>query len=238
MRRGLAVAVAVGLGLGPGRVAGAVSEPTVEISEPEASESAASESAVEASEPAVSEPAAGASEPAVEVDEPPPSAAEDPPVSSEDPPAPAATQTHDVPADDFEREGLAPGGYYGHGVILERPPPDGKKQIVLGSILVPLGILAAVSSGVGVWMTVPQHCVARLGSVGSSIEDPAQCQGLFIYNVINASYGALMLVSGATILGIGLVKRDRYRKWRARHGMQAWLRPARGGAFGGLQLRF
>jgi hypothetical protein len=168
----------------------------------------------------------------------PPSPAE----GSEAPPEqtpPAMASTHDVPADDFEREpGIAPGGYYGHGVILERAPPDGRKQIVLGSILVPLGILAAVSSGVGAWMTVPRHCVRRMSALGAQIDDPSQCRGLFTYNVINASYGVLMLTSGAVIMGIGLVKRERYRKWRAAHGLKAWLVPGRRSAMAGVGLRF
>lgn len=154
----------------------------------------------------------------------------------------SAPATHDVPADDFEAEpSLAPGGYYGHGVILERPPPDGRNRIVVGSILVPLGTLATISSAVGTYMTVPAHCAERLGAAG--IEATAsKCKGLFTFNVIRTTYGALMLASGATILALGIIQRERYRKWRHAHGMRARLAPTldagRRGAAVGLRLQF
>ncbi|MCX4241418.1 hypothetical protein [Paraliomyxa miuraensis] len=146
-----------------------------------------------------------------------------------------APTTHDVPADDFESEpGLAPGGYYGHGTILERPPPDGHNRIVVGSILVPLGTLATVTSAVGLWLTVPTHCAERLRPLG--IETTAgRCQGLYTFNAIRTAYGALMLASGGTILVLGLLQRERYRKWRLRHGMHGRVRLEPGP---GVLLRF
>lgn len=168
-------------------------------------------------------------EPEPELEEP---ATVDVPARVPTPTVPPAT--HDVPADDYESErGLAPGGYYGHGVILERPPPTGRNQIVLGSILVPLGTIATVSSAVGTWLTVPQYCGERLAGVGIEA-DEARCQGLFTFNVIRTTYGALMLVSGGTILVLGLLQRERYRKWRREHGMRARLEPGPAG----LRLRF
>jgi hypothetical protein len=168
----------------------------------------------------------------------------DPPTSPTDVPAPSTPNgTHDVPADDFEAEaGLAPGGYHGHGVILERAPPDGRNRIIVGSILVPLGTLATITSAVGTWMTVPAHCAERLSGIG--IEATAdRCQGLFAFNVIRTSYGALMLGSGATILVLGMLQREKYRKWRNEHGMRARFEPAiglpgRGTASLGLRVRF
>jgi hypothetical protein len=165
----------------------------------------------------------------------------EPPATPSTPSTPAGT--HDVPADDFEAEsGLAPGGYYGHGVILDRPPPDGRNRIIVGSILVPLGALATITSAVGTWMTVPDHCAERLGAAG--IEATAsRCQGLFTFNVIRTTYGALMLGSGATILVLGMLQREKYRKWRHEHGMKARLEPTiglpgRGTASLGLRVRF
>jgi len=135
--------------------------------------------------------------------------------------------------------GFAPGGYYRPGEVLERSPVDGQRNIVVGSILVPLGTLATVTSAVGIWMTAPEHCVERLGSAGATIEDPASCRGVFTFNVIRVTYGGLMLISGSVILAIGLVQRQRYRRWREERGMRAWLMPApRGGASAGLRLRF
>jgi len=155
----------------------------------------------------------------------------------------SAEATHDVPADDFESQpGIAPGGYHGHGVILERAPPDGRSQIVVGSILVPLGILAAASSAGGVWLYAPAHCEERLASIGTPIKEGGSCTGAFTLNVIRTTTGALMLASGATILAIGLVRRERYRKWRIGHGLRARvepvLSPGRRGAMGGLRIRF
>lgn len=179
-------------------------------------------------------------------DEPPTAEADEgtePPTPSTDAHAPSTpTGTHDVPADDFEAEvGLAPGGYHGHGVILDRPPPDGRNRIIVGSILVPLGTIATVSSAVGTWMTVPDHCAERLGAAG--IEATAsRCQGLFTFNVIRTTYGVLMLGSGATILVLGIIQREKYRKWRREHGMRARVEPMIGlpgrGASLGLRLRF
>jgi hypothetical protein len=168
----------------------------------------------------------------------------EPSTSPTDVPAPTTPGgTHDVPADDFETEaGLAPGGYHGHGVILERAPPDGRNRIIVGSILVPLGTLATITSAVGTWMTVPAHCAERLSGIG--IEATAdRCQGLFTFNVIRTTYGVLMLGSGATILVLGMLQREKYRRWRHEHGMRARFEPAiglpgRGTASLGLRVRF
>ena len=126
--------------------------------------------------------------------------------------------------------------------ILEREPNDGYRNIVVGSILVPLGTIATVTSAAGVWLTVPAHCTERLAGLGVTIDDPSSCSGVFTFNVIRTTYGALMLASGAVILSIGLVQRQRYRKWRLEHGMRARLTPTlgptRGGAAAGLRVRF
>lgn len=159
------------------------------------------------------------------------------------PVTPASASTHDVPAADFENTaGLAPGGYHGFGTILERAPPDGHNQIVVGSILVPLGTIATVSSAVGTWLSVPGHCAERLGAAGIQA-DAKRCQGLFVFNVIRVSYGALMLGSGATILVLGLLQRERHRKWKHEHGMRARVEPviglpSRTHASLGLRIRF
>lgn len=175
-----------------------------------------------------------------------PSLEAEPPVTEPAPassPSSAPASTHDVPADDFEAEpGVAPGGYYGHGVILERAPPDGRNRIIVGSILVPLGTLATVTSAVGTYMTVPSHCAERLGAATGIEATPSKCQGLFTFNVIRTTYGALMLGTGATILALGMIQRERYRKWRHEHGMRAQLEPILDvtgrSAAAGLRIRF
>ncbi|MCH9680476.1 MAG: hypothetical protein K0V04_03500 [Deltaproteobacteria bacterium] len=132
--------------------------------------------------------------------------------------------------------GVAPGGYHGHGVILERPPPDGHRNVVLGSILFPLGLVATVTSGLGTWATVPQHCVRRLASIGVNVSGADRCQGVFAFNVVRTSYGALMLISGSVILALGLGQRAKYRAWRQDHGMRASLVPWRSGSARGVAL--
>lgn len=228
---GLAVAVALGSWAGPAdaRAPAPVDGPA------SVDEAGVEEGALEDGEDAV-DPETGPAVPA----EPTESALESP-TEPESPAEPA--RTHDVPADDFEAEpSVAPGGYYGHGAILERAPPDGQRHIIVGSILVPLGTIATVTSAVGTWLTVPAHCERRLGAAGIEA-DGSRCQGLFTFNLVRVSYGALMLVSGATILTLGILQRERYRKWRHAHGMRARLEPVlglpgRGAASLGLRLRF
>lgn len=144
-------------------------------------------------------------------------------------------------------QGFAPGGYYRPGEILEREPPDGRRNIVIGSIFAPLGLIATVTSAAGVYLTVPSHCVERLPSIGVEIDDPERCRGVYAFNLVRTTYGALMLVSGSVILGIGLVQRHKYRRWRQEHGLRAWIAPqwpapgrraGRAGATVGLRLRF
>ncbi len=243
MSSGVLGALTIGLALGMG---GMEPEPELEYGpEPEPELGEAEDPAVD-EEPddaptVVVEPAEFMAEPAEAPEEPEPTEA------SKDAPEPVGLPTadpsHDVPADDFESHpGTAPGGYYGHGVILEREPPDGRSQIVVGSILVPLGTLAAVSSAGGVWLYAPAHCEERLARLGTPLAEDGSCTGAFTLNVIRTTTGALMLASGATILAIGLVRRQRYRKWRNEHGLRARvepvLSPGRRGAMGGLRVRF
>ena len=230
-----AVAIALGLGLGmsgpmdASARASAVQPGPVEETEP---------SVVSGDELEVAEAdEAVAIEEADAVDETPseeePAEADEEPVEAEaEPAAPAPEAEFDPDA------GFAPGGYYGRGEILEREPPDGYRHIVAGSILVPLGILSTVSSGVGVWMTNPTHCTERLAAVGREVEDPENCRPVFVFNVIRTTYGALMLVSGSVILSLGLLQRQRYRKWKLEHGMRAWVQPPIAGRPGAAGLRF
>jgi hypothetical protein len=235
----LALVLGLVLGFGAGPVHAQAPAPDVDDTAVEPAPEAEADPGIEPITEA--DPGEGVDAPEPATDEP--TTAPEPATDEPSAPAPAPEPaTHDVPADDFEAEsGLAPGGYYGHGVILERPPPDGRNRIIVGSILVPLGTIAVISSAVGTWMTVPAHCSERLGATGIEAT-AAKCQGLFTFNVIRTSYGGLMLVSGATILALGMIQRERYRKWRHEHGMRARVEPtldlAGRGASLGLRLRF
>lgn len=168
-------------------------------------------------------------------DDAPDPAAGTPPEDATDETAPAPAPAVPPEETDFS-QGL--GGYHRPGEVIERPPPDGHKEIVAGSILVPLGTLATITSAVGAWLTVPAHCAERLGSVGVTVEDSSSCSGVFTFNVIRTTYGALMLASGSVILSIGLVRRERYRRWRLERGMKARLSPTLSPTGAGLQIRF
>ncbi len=210
------------------------SEPPAVIDPPQADDALVEEPAPsEAPDAAVADPAADD-----EASSPRPSGPPDA-TPQQAPPGPGPAESSDYDPS----TGAPPGGYFSGGVLVERPPPDGERRILIGSILVPLGALATISSAVGVWLTVPEHCARRLAPLGLQIDDPSRCNGVFIFNITRTTYGALMLMSGATILGIGLVERQRYRQWRRRHGMKAELRPVLAPPLGGpaqvgLRLRF
>ena len=129
------------------------------------------------------------------------------------PPEPAAA----APAgDDDDLEDGPIGGYLHATETKEIPPPDGHRQIIAGSILLPLGTLATATGALSVWATNPDHCRERLDRLGSGI-DEKHCPGLYVLNIIRVTYGSLMVASGAVLLGIGLHNRDRSRKWHAQH---------------------
>lgn len=189
-------------------------------------------------------PADVETEPTPELDaEGEPAADESPDVEPEpEPDAPPSSELEtasESPAEDYgPDQGFAPGGYYRRGQLHGREPPDGYRNVVLGSILVPLGAIATVSSAVGIYLTVPAHCTERLPAIGLNIEDPERCKSVFAFNVVRTSYGALMLITGGVILGIGLVQRQKYKSWREKHGLRAWVVPAGRGGAAGLRLRF
>jgi len=127
-----------------------------------------------------------------------------------------------------------PGGYWERGEI-ETEPRDGHEHVVTGSILLSLGALALVSSGVTAYYTAPAHCQERLADLAPSDE---QCRSLFAVNVANASLGGLMVVSGAVLLGVGLHRRKRHEEWKRRRGLGLSPVLLPGGAAATLSLRF
>ena len=142
-------------------------------------------------------------------------------------PAPAGSG---VPEPDLDWSG-PPGGYWRTGEVRAPEPPDGQDKLIAAYILVPLGAIGTVTSGVGTWMSAPGHCEARWQKVGAA-PDAGQCRGLLILNSIRTGYGALMLGSGIVLLGIGLHQRKKWRLWKERGGVSAWL----GGTGAGVEL--
>ncbi len=103
-----------------------------------------------------------------------------------------------------------PGGYREDAALRGREPPDGERYILPGSILVPLGALSTAFSATSVWATSPDHCTRVLERLELSQE---QCRGLFTLSIIRTVMGGLMLVSGTTLLAIGLHQRRRHERW-------------------------
>lgn len=126
------------------------------------------------------------------------------------------------------------GGYWDMDRTRGREPDDGREEIIVGSILVPIGIIAVSSAAATVWLSAPGHCQERWASVGAA-PTADQCKGVRVFGIIRVSYGSLMVVTGSVLLGIGMHRRERHRKWeRGGVAIQGRLTPWFGGGSGGL----
>ncbi|MEZ4381035.1 MAG: hypothetical protein R3A79_06785 [Nannocystaceae bacterium] len=131
-------------------------------------------------------------------------------------------------------DGEIPGGYFEFGEIREREPEDGDKNVLIGSILFPLGFLRAGAGAAMLVTAAPDRCKQ---SYGEGVRD-STCSGLRIYSWVGIGYGGLMLVTGAVFLGWGLSQRSRHRAWKRRNNIA--VAPMIGRDGGGLRfgLRF
>jgi hypothetical protein len=158
-------------------------------------------------------------------------------------PAPRPRARATPTTDDAAARAAASGGIGGYGDAFDlrgRPPRDGEDEVLAGSIVLPLGILGAASSGVQLWLSMPGHCESRWGSLGST-PTAEQCKGVYAFSIVRVVHSSLMAASGAVLLGIGLHRRKKYREWHrgsATSGLvvSPWL--SRTGAGLGLALRF
>lgn len=119
-----------------------------------------------------------------------------------------------VPPRELQSE--VPGGYY-EAMDLRRDdePPDGDKQVTLGSVLFALGLIQA-GGGVSSYLTAtPRFC---RNVYGSDVSEQT-CAGLRIYGIVGIAFGGLMSVTGATFLGWGLIQRQKHRKWMRERGL-------------------
>lgn len=197
-------------------------------------------------------------EPPIAGDAPAP---EDEPVSepSADPPAepsaPVEAPAEPAPAppqrstgDDAAARASLVGGVGGYDDAFDlkgRPPPDGEDEVLAGSIVLPLGIIGAASSGVQLWLSMPGYCQDRWDSIGSRPTED-QCKGVYVFSIIRVVHSSLMATAGAVLLGIGLVRRKKLKAWKRGGGSSAWRTDrisaspwvARTGAGLGLSLRF
>jgi len=131
------------------------------------------------------------------------------------------------------------GGYGDQFDLRGRPPKDGEDEVLAGSIVLPLGILGAASSGVQLWLSMPGHCKERWGKLGNEPSDD-QCKGVYAFSIVRVVHSSLMAAAGAVLLGIGLHRREKYKRWKrgtaALPRIDGWL--DRDGAGVGLVLRF
>lgn len=130
-------------------------------------------------------------------------------------------------------ESEVPGGYYeAMDLRGDDEPVDGDKKVTLGSVLFALGLLQA-GGGVSSYLTAtPRYCSSVYGS---SVSD-STCSGLRIYGIVGIAFGGLMVVTGATFLGWGLIERQKHRKWMKERGFS--LGPMLGPGQRGLALGF
>jgi len=151
---------------------------------------------------------------------------DDAPPPTDDAPPPRATPDERV----VEPHPGVVGGYWDMDRTRGAEPKDGYEEIIAGSILVPLGIIAVSSSAATIWLSAPGQCQARWASVGA---DPTadQCKGLRTFGIVRVSYGSLMAITGAVLLGIGLTRREKHRKWE--RGASSSFAPWFGGRAGG-----
>jgi hypothetical protein len=192
-------------------------------------------------EPDDGEPAEDADDPeATEEAEPTPPApgrsvwATDEPAEGDGKATPGTTRAGE---DETDARGRPIGGYLDPNATKEIPPHDGEKKLIVAYILLPLGTLATVTGALSTWATEPEHCQERLGKLASRISED-DCPGLYKLNIVRTTYGSLMVVTGAVLLGLGLRDRKRHREWVGRHGarLSPWIGPR--GAGLGMSLRF
>lgn len=128
----------------------------------------------------------------------------------------------------------APGGYLDAEDLRGSEPDDGHNKVTLGSILFSLGLVQFGGGVVSYITSRPQNCAQVYGA---SVAD-ATCSGLQIYGAIGMAMGGLMSASGAVILSLGLVQRQRHRRWMQEHGLAIgpWFGPQQRGVAVGFRF--
>lgn len=120
------------------------------------------------------------------------------------------------------------GGYWDMERAHGREPDDGREHIIVGSILLPLGVIAASTAAATVWLSAPGHCKERWAALDAA-PTAQQCRGTHVFGIIRVAYGSLMAVTGATLLGIGMHRRELHRKWSRRQSFEPYFGSRGGG---------
>lgn len=147
------------------------------------------------------------------------------------PPEPDAPPPHPAPVPDdrsVEPHPSVIGNYWDMDRTRAPEPKDGQEELIAGSILVPLGVIAVSSSAATIWLSAPGHCQARWKALDATPTDQ-QCKGLRTFGIVRVSYGSLMVITGAVLLGIGLTRREKHRKWERGLAVSPWFGPRGGG---------
>ena len=122
------------------------------------------------------------------------------------------------------------GGYWGPLGKPPPAPPDGAWQRTTGTIILPLGLLRVGAGVLSIYASQSPRCEAWLDG------DPTTCRGLRSYGYWGIAFGGLMAVTGATLLGLGVVQGRRYETWRQQWALGGSLSPE--GVHLRLALRF
>ncbi len=113
-------------------------------------------------------------------------------------------------------ESEIPGGYFdAMDLRTDNEPPDGDKQITLGSVLFALGLIQAGGGASSYVTATPKYCSTVYGA---SVTDTT-CSGLRIYGIVGLAFGGLMAATGAAFLGWGMIQRKKYRSWSRERGL-------------------
>lgn len=125
-----------------------------------------------------------------------------------------------------------PGGYHEMIDLRGTEPPDGDNKVTLGSVLFSLGLIQFAGGMTSFVLASPDRCASVYGA---SVTEKT-CSGLQVYGLVGAALGGLMAASGGALLGIGLVQRQKHRKWMREAGLA--IGPMVGPGHGGVTLGF
>jgi hypothetical protein len=112
-----------------------------------------------------------------------------------------------------------PGGYWDAERARPPEPKDGEEEVLVGSIILPIGIISAASSAAMVWLSTPGHCQQRWATIDAH-PDASACKGVYAFGWVRITYGSLMVITGAALLGVGLHRRHQHQAWDRRYALR------------------
>jgi hypothetical protein len=70
-----------------------------------------------------------------------------------------------------------------------------------------------------VWLSAPGYCQERWAALDAK-PDAQACKGVYAFGWVRITYGSLMIVTGAVLLGIGLHHRKQHERWKKNYAMR------------------